>query len=179
MTRGLPPVVLFFVVWGLAAVPTIRAETSPVGPYLNAGVPLLASLQLGLQGQLCSTCAAGYAISGESGLGGGKVDLLLTVGRAGGRGYSYNIWGVGPVYMYPWGYPVAFTDRHRHHAGGELTLNLLDFDDSQGTEMIKLAAGYLTTVDDGERGHIVLVTAGINLRLIAAIVNYRPMTLGP
>ena len=45
--------------------------------------------------------------------------------------------------------------------------------------MIKLAAGYLTTVDDGERGHIVLVTAGINLRLIAAIVNYRPMTLGP
>ena len=178
MSKGLHPFLLFSMLPCLLAAPT-RAETSPVGPYLNAGVPMLASLQVGIPGQLCSTCSAGYAVSGESGLGGGKVDLLLTVGAVGQRGYSYNIWGVGPVYMYPWGYPAAFTEKFRHHAGGELTLNLLDFDDSQGTEMVKFAAGYLTTVDDGDRGHIVLLTAGINLRLIAAVVAYRPMTLGP
>jgi hypothetical protein len=161
------------------SIPTPARALDPVGPYLNLGAPSWVALQLGLQGAWCERCAAGYALSGELGLGGVKADATLTTGKLGRHDRSYFLWGVGPAWMYSFGVPMWPSLTGRHHAGGEITFNVLDRSDSQGTELLKATLGYLTTCDAGERGHMVVATVGLNLAVVLGILSYRPAALGP
>lgn len=165
---------VMLILMGPAWAPPASAQRSKyqfgsVGPYLNAGIPSIVSLQLGAQFQWCTRCPAGFALTAQAGVGGLGGAFLLTFGARGEKGISHNIFGIGPSYFYTWGYPVVLAKNHRQHVGGEITYTLLDFKGKQGSEFVKFSVGYLTTVDGLEQGHMILASVGVSMPFLGRL----------